>query len=137
MKLLAARSRNELTLLGALVLAAVGFGTWYRLTSMADQEAGAVVQVVDSRSDVRAAVQTACEHSGDGVAGEVNDVQVDGQFAQATAVCRKVGSENMQPTFFTFKLTGGTWKLLAQGPEPPSAAKLPDPQLPAKFASSD
>jgi hypothetical protein len=137
MKLLAGRSKNEFVLMGALVLAAVGFGTWYRLTSMADQEAGSVLQVVDSRADIRTGVVKACEASGRAVDGEVNDVQVAGQFAQATAVCQVTGNSSTQPTYFTFKLKGGNWKLLMLGSEPPSAANLPDPQLPAKFASSD
>jgi hypothetical protein len=104
---------------------------------MADREAGSVLEVVDSRTDVRLAVAKACGDSGRVVAGEVNDVQIDGQFGQATAVCRQAGSSDAQPTYFTFKFTGGNWTLLQQGPEPPSAADLPDPQLPAKFANSD
>jgi hypothetical protein len=136
MKLLASRFPGRLVLLAVLVLGLVGFGVAYRLSSRADQES-AGLEVVDSRTSARAAVVSACESSGRTLSGDVNDLQIEGQFAQATAICRDGGSTSMQPTFFTLKLKEGAWMLLQQGTEPPSAAHPPDPGLPARFASGD
>jgi hypothetical protein len=119
------------------VVGLVGFGVSYQLWSRADDGSGVVLQVVDGREEIRSVIKAACERAGKSVEGEINDLKVEKEFAQATAVCRSTGDASVRPTYFTLKFSGNVWQMLQQGYEPPSPAKLPDPQLPAQFAHGE
>lgn len=137
MKQLIPRSKNAFGLLAVLVAGCVGFGTWYQLSSRADDSSGTKVQVVDARQDIEGAIRKACEDAGKKLSGEVNDLRVEGVFAQATAVCRAGSETSMRPMYFTLKFAGNIWGMLQQGEEPPLVSSLPDPQLPLQFAHGE
>jgi hypothetical protein len=137
MKQLLPLLRTNRLVAASVVLALVGFGVSYQLWSRADDGAGAEIKVVDGREEIRSVIKAACERAGKSVVGEINDLKVENEFAQATAVCRSASDASVQPTYFTLKFAGNIWQMLQQGFEPPSPANLPDPQLPAQFAHGE